>query len=499
MPNLSDFREAVLNFINDNKEYRSLVLLAAGLYPFFQYYSNNISEATSWQQLLFIAGICFVLPQISKVVWSYVSRLKLFKPIKSYGLSILNSVLFSGLIGFLVLNLSNKKLLLVLVVAFILGFIIAKHIKKVVVIQVILAIISSVGLAPKLMFELKQDNETWAKISKEELNTTFVKTPNIFVIQPDGYANFMEMSEPPYNFNNENFEDWLGEKGFANYNNFRSNYYSTYTSNASMFAMQHHYYSNTNRATLKTHKANEVIVGKYNNALSIFKRNNYKTHLITDNSYFLIDREPLEYNYCNIKPSQLSFHNSGLVGGVDLISDLEKVLDTLPKKNNFFFIEKTIPSHIMYSERLTKGKTIERLEYLERVELANEWLKSLVNHINEFDDEAIIIIVADHGGLVGLDYTLEAVNRKLNNLETRSTFTSMLSIKWSKYNTSKELSYKSNVNLFRNLFYVLSENEDLLKNSEDNSSYLPLKENGKANYYQYIDDKGNFVFNKVSP
>jgi len=498
MSKLSSLKDKIIDFINDRNEYCHLVVFVAGLYPFFQYYSNNISEATSWQQLLFIAGLCFVLPQILLLLWNYCKNFKIFTRIRTNGISILNAVVFSGLIGFLVLNLNRKMLLATFIVAAVIGFILVKHLKKIIIIQVILAVTSIVSLVPKLLFELQHDNATWATISDEELNTTLLKTPNIFVIQPDGYVNFSDMDQPPYSFNNSDFEAWLGTSGFTNYRNFRSNYYSTYTSNSSMFAMQHHYYTNTNRATLKTHDANEAIVGKYNNVLNILKKNNYKSHLITDNSYFLIDREVSHYDYCNIKANQLSFYKSGVLKDMDMLSDFKSVLDTLSDSKNFFFIEKTVPGHIRHRENISEGKTIERLKYLDEVKLANQWIKSLVVQISEFDEQALIIIVADHGGYVGLDYTLEAVNRKLNHLETISAFSSMLSIKWPKDYIPDGLTFKSNVNLFRNVFYTLSKNDKLLSNSKDNSSFLPLMENGKANYYQYIDDKGNFVFNKVS-
>jgi hypothetical protein len=497
MNKLNEIRNKITDFLNNKKEYSHLAIFVAGLYPFFQYYSNNIAEATSWQQFLFITGLCFVLPQIVLLLWAFCRKLNVFKLIKNKGISILNAIVFSGLIGFLVLNLNRKMLVIILIVGAILGFILMKHLKKVLIIQFIFTITSVVSLAPKLLFQLQHDNSTWAKLSEEELDTEFLKTPNIFVIQPDGYVNVSEISQAPYNFNNSEFVTWLSASGFKNHSDFRSNYYSTYTSNSSMFAMQHHYYSNTNPATLKTHDANEAIVGKYNNVLNILKNNKYRSHLITDNSYFLIDREPSQYDYCNINSNLISYHNSGAVNGADIIPDLERVLDTLSGTSNFFFIEKTLPSHIRYAKNTTEGIDKERLRYIERVKLANDWIESLVKKINEFDEQALIIIVADHGGFVGLEYTLEAVMKKLNYQEVISSFSSLLSIKWPDGYESEDLNYMSNVNLFRNVFYTLSKNDKLLNNLNDNSSFLPLKENGKANYYQYLDDKGKFVFKKI--
>ncbi|GAA3569893.1 hypothetical protein GCM10022395_19410 [Snuella lapsa] len=352
---------------------------------------------------------------------------------------------------------------------------------------------------PSLYFAVNQDNDTWTKLSNELISVKLDKTPNIFVIQPDGYVNISEINLPPYNFDNSTFYGWLSENGFINYPNFRSNYYSTLTSNASMFAMKHHYYSNTNRSNLKTFNALEAIVGKDNNTLKILKNNNYKTHLITDNTYFLINRTPLVYDYCNVPLNKVSYYDTGNVKGVDIISDFESIIDTLSKNKNFFFIEKTLPSHVMYSKRLSKGISQERIEYLDRLELANEWIKRLFEKIKKFDEEAFVVIVADHGGYVGLEYTLEAVNRKLNPTEIKSAFSSMLSIKWPQKINSKGLKFKSNVNLFRNVFYSLTENKNLEKKTLEDTSFIPYFENGNYSFYKCIDKDYNIIFKPATP
>ena len=260
----------------------------------------------------------------------------------------------------------------------------------------------------------------------------------------------------------------------------------------------YHYYSNTNRSTLKTHRANEAIVGKYNNVLNILSKNGYNSHLISDNSYFLIDRVISQYDYSNINTTWMSYHKSGSVRGVEIQKDLSSVLDTLKSSRNFFFIEKTLPSHIIYKKSKSLGVEGERKRYLNRLKEANQWITNLVNRINDYDEEALIIIVADHGGQVGLEYTLESVNKRLNPQEALSTFSSMLSIKWPKSIEAEHINFKSNVNLFRQVFFLLSGNKEFLINLSDNSSYLPLRTNSTFNFYQYINDSGLPVFKELT-
>jgi len=127
------------------------------------------------------------------------------------------------------------------------GLLLYKHIKKIIVLQFILALLSLVTFIPKLYFVVKHDNNDWLENSEILLNTKLKLKPNIFVIQPDGYINKSQINKPPYNFDNSEFEHFLDKNYFVNYPDYRSNYYSTLTSNSSMFAMKHHYYSNTNK------------------------------------------------------------------------------------------------------------------------------------------------------------------------------------------------------------------------------------------------------------
>ncbi len=295
----------IKSLLTDHKSNKTInprvVVFVAGLYPIFHYYSSNLSEATSWQQFLFMFALCFVLPQLLLGLKNLVFKIKFLKPLKPNYLPIYNATVFGGLIGFLTFFPQKKLVLLCVVIGFVVGFLLKKHLKKVLFIQFLMALMALVSFVPNLIFHINQDNASWAALSEEELDTQLIEKPNIFVIQPDGYVNFSEIDKPPYNYDNSGFENWLTSKGFTNYDGFRSNYYSTLTSNSSMFAMKHHYYSNTSKSTLKTHKANEVIAGDYNNVLKILKNNGYKSFLVTDNSYFLIDRIPSKFDYCKYK------------------------------------------------------------------------------------------------------------------------------------------------------------------------------------------------------
>lgn len=485
-------------FLNDSrKDYSILYIIVAGLYPFLHYYNSNLAIADSMTQCLMLVLVCFIVPIVLWIISKILVKLKVFSFFKSSYISILNIATFSMLLSILIFQLHKKELLIVLIIASILGFLLFKHLKKIVIIQLLLAIISFFTFIPKAWFALQQDNNVWALVPESMLEVKLNHKPNIFVIQPDGYVNSADLKNPPYGYDNSEFEGWLKQQNFTIYDDFRSNYYSTLSSNSSMFAMKHHYYSNTNKNTLKTHNANNVIVGKQNNVLKILKKNQYRTHLFTDNSFFLANRRDVFFDYCNISENELHYFVTGSIKGLDILADLSKTLDTLTKTGNFFFIEKTIPSHITHSKHRAKGVEQERVDYLDRLEMTNEWLKNLIEEIHHFDSEAMIVIVADHGGYVGLEYTMEVVNRKLKPIEIISSFSSILTIKWPQYIENQNLNFKTNVNLFHNIFYALSGDAIFLDNLQPNTSYLPFIENGNTLYYKCIDENKNTVFKPI--
>ncbi len=471
------------------------IAIAAGLYPLIHYYNGNFDMADSWFQFGFLVGICVLLPLILIWVTSFLLKFSVFTIIRKNGIAAANLVLFFGLLSLLIFQPDKKLFALILLGAFMLSFLLYKHLRKVVIIQYLLAVFALISFVPRMFFIINY-NDDWAQVSDSIKEATFKTKPNIYVIQPDGYTNFVDMRKPPYDNPNKGFENWLVKNGFTNYSNFRSNYYSTLTSNASMFAMKHHYYENTYRGNLKTFGSQEVIVGQ-NTTLDILTRNGYEKTLLTDNSFFLINRKLKGFDDCNVPQNKILPYDTGGVKGVDIVADFEERLQSQGETPQFYFIEKTTPSHIMYTTAASLGIEGEREAYLKRLKRAHGWVGDLVRLIQKYDDNALVILVSDHGGYVGLTSVKEVETRQLNEIEAVSVFSTQLSIKWANGEVPEDLEFKSNVNVFRQVFSYLSEEPAFLDHMEDNGSYLPLYEGWKANYYEYLDDLGNYTFRKL--
>src|SRR5690606_9901564 len=305
----------------------------------------------------------------------------------------------------------------------------------------------------------------------------------IYYIQPDGYANFSELENESYNFDNSSFEAFLDENDFKNYPDFRSNYTSTLTSNSATFMMKHHYY-NKDTGYAEMLNARKNIVSE-NTVLAIFKNNGYKTHFLTEHPYLMVNRPKIGFDFTNFQYSEIPYITKGFDIGKDVYPDLENAIASKKDGGNFFFIEIFEPSHISTTKAASKGKEKERQIWLEKMEIANGKLKKMINLIVEKDPNAMIMIMADHGGYVGMDYTQE-VYKKTNDRDfVYSIFGAMLSIRWPNNEAPQiDTNLKSCINVFRVLFSYLGNDEKYLKHLQDDKSYLILKEGVPEGIYE---------------
>src|SRR5690606_10426564 len=292
----------------------------------------------------------------------------------------------------------------ILIFSVLIAYFLHKHFKKWLAVQLVLAFVGIIGLVPIIIQYLNYSSQ-WTQQPDDIENVIFQKKPNIYYIQPDGYANFSELENESYNFDNSSFETFLDEKDFKNYPNFRSNYTSTLTSNSATFMMKHHYY-NKDTGYAEMLNARKNIVSE-NTVLAIFKNNGYKTHFLTEHPYLMVNRPKIGFDFTNFQYSEIPYITKGFDIGKDVYPDLENAIASKKDGGNFFFIEIFEPSHISTTKAASKGKEKERQIWLEKMEIANGKLKKMINLIVEKDPNAMIMIMADHGGYVGMDYTQE--------------------------------------------------------------------------------------------
>ncbi len=489
---------SLYRFLTNHRPYIVLTAVAAGLYPLVYNYDSNFTLVSSWQQFLNFTVVCLLLPIII-VTLSYwtVKKISVLSPLEKFVLPVLNFTIFTSLMMLSIYGFQKKILLLALTIAVLLALLFFRHYKKVVLIQLLMVLVTLVTLIPYLLREMRYDH-SWTQLPDNIEDARFKKQPNVYVIQPDGYANFSEMEKDHYNFDNTEFESFLIDNNFKLYPNFRSNYSNTVSSNSSMFAMRHHYYDRPYPDERNPNRYRKVIAGN-NPVIAAFKKNGYTTSLLLDKSYALLNRPVLLYDYCNISYSDIPIFSRGFDHTEKILGKLDSLMTSRANLNNFYFVEKIKPGHIPVLKSDSEGWEAEREVYFNELREANIWLQDIIDLIVKKDSNSLIVLVSDHGGYVGWNYTGERRKKTQDEQLIRSVFSNMLAIRWPNNRAPEyDLQLRSNVNLFRVLLTYLSENAGYLDALEPDSSFLIINEGAPFGVYEVIDDKGNIVFNKFS-
>lgn len=486
-------RALIINFLERNKHYPIIAAIAAGLYPLLYYYNSNFTLINSWSQFTFFL-ICFILLPCIVFYFSF-ALTKKFDKKKTYIEYIIPLLNFTAFVFFMLLctyGFKNKLLLLCLLVPVFLAIILKKHLNKIIVFQYLLAVFVFFKLIPDL-YKVLSYSSKWQDQPDNIERVLFKKKPNIYIIQPDGYANFSELKKGYYNYDNTNFERFLKAENFKLYNNYRSNYRSTLSSNSSMFSMKHHYYNNTTSSSKELYNTREVIVGD-NPVISILKNNGYKSFLLLERPYLLVNRPKVYYDYCNIDFKEISYLARGFEIEKNVIKELDHKITENDGNSNFYFIGLMRPSHISVNKNESLGVNKERAKYLKDLEKANQSLKEIINLIKEKDKNSLVVIVADHGGFIGLNYTQETTIKQTDRDIIYSIYTSALAIKWPDDAPYFDDKLNTSVNLFRILFSYLGENESYLNFLQEDESFAIIKGGAPSGLYKYIDNKGTIVF-----
>ncbi len=474
---------------NDKKDFNPLLVgFISGFYPLVFYCSNNFWAINSWNHLwfflLFFLGIPIVIFTIAWAVLKFPTKLLRYK---SQLLFVTIIMTVATLMSWaMYLDFKKKMLLAMLIIAIALAWKLHSHYKKLLVLILIMSVIPTVNCAIKLVEQLQPQD--WTELPDSIGEADFKKTPNIYMIQPDGYVAQDMMESDLYYFDNPLY-GWLEGEGFKVYNNFRSNYPASLTSNSSMLAMRQHQFGTALFPSIEMPLARDILAGN-NNVIQILKRNGYYNIFIVQDDYFQQSLPEQHYDYYNIDADKIPYFSNGKNLEADVFEDLKAAMDTLQTTApRFFFVEKLLPHHVHFAA----SKEEERNSYIKKIEEVNVWLEKTVDYITETDPSAIVIILADHGGWVGLGSYGEMFSTRDPD-QIKSVYSTLAAIKWNGYlpqGFDSQLS--SNVNVFRILFSALSENPEFLKQMEDNSSYILQQGTLFNSVRKAIDDKGNVL------
>lgn len=474
-----------------------LMGIATGIYPLLFYYSNNFSLINSWKHVAFFIGLFICFPITLMASFHFLSpKIQFIKTHYQALLTFSNLFLFSLFILIcLYASIPFYFLIISIVIAVTGVYLFKNHLFKIVVFQLLLAFVGLFYFVPRVHQQLTY-SEDW-KIQPDDIEEAiFKKTPNIYYIQTDGYVNFSEIGKGYYNYNNDTIKNYLENKGFDIQYNIRSNYTATLESNMAIFALKHHYYNYGYNFSEMTNARETIITD--NVVLRILKNNGYKTHFLAEWPYLISNLPKMGYDYCNFKYSTISLISEGFSDKKEIFSSLQEVFDSTATQPNFYFMEILDPGHVTSRKSESLGKIKEKEQYFEKLERCNTKLVEIIDFLTAKDPEALIIILADHGGYVGYEYMLENRYKTDDRDLWYSAFSSQLAIKWPEGKKPEEATYfKTSVNMFRILFSYLSAQNKYLENLEEDASFTIIEKGAPKGIYQVIDSTGAIVFKKV--
>jgi hypothetical protein len=486
----------LINSIIRQKQNPILIGGLSGMFPAIFYSVKNFGLVYSSRHLLFFT-ICFVIiPIIISVVVNTVLSSYKYHQLKQHWNPFFSFVYFFGSINFL--NFGGKLELLlypfILLGGIVFSYGFKAHFSKFLFFQFLLTVyaLCKLGLG---FFNYTNFSSEWKTQNDDIEQIKLIHRPNIYLFQPDGYVNFSEIDKGYYNIDNSVFENYLTQKGFINYDGFRSNYFSTLTSNSSLFMMKHHhYFYKPEKGDLFNYRKHIITE---NTVLSILKNNNYQTHYIVENPYILANVPKLGFDSVNISYDEFGPLYQWGEPVHDVYEDFLTLLNHDRTSPQFYFVEFYKPFHVSVSKKVSKGKEKEREQWIDQLKEANNLLVNLVDSVLEKDPNALIIILGDHGGYVGFDYTKQIKTKTLNRDLIYSAFSAQLSILWPSENlkqSSPEI--KSTVNVFRHVFSNLAEDPKYTKHLEPNESWNIVFDKEEKGIFKYIDENGEI---DVSP
>ena len=484
-------------FLKSEKDYVILTAIAAGLYPMIYYFSRQYNLVNSWSHLLFFTVVFLVFPVCVFWFLNKLASLAVFKNWKIYILPFLNLFFFLVFIQYCIsATFGKKRILLVFVLALGLAYVFKNIFKKIIVLQLLLA---TIGLFSLLFTVIEQNSysNNWKVQPDAIASLIFKKQPNVYYIQPDGYVNTEELNKGYYKIDNQEFNTFLKDNKFIDYLGFRSNYDATLATNSSIFTMKHHYYYGHSGANEVSH-ARKTIISE-NIVLNTFKKNNYQTYFLTEYPYLMLNKPKMGYDKTNFKYAEIPFIGNGLETYKDVVPSLDAFLNEDSSKPKFFFIEVFNPKHISNGLQGEKIHARYKVEYKENLKQANLTLKEIINTITQKDTNALIVIMADHGGYLGFSTLQEGNTMHKERDKLYSMFSSKLAIRWPNNEAFIPITkLQTTVNLFRVLFSYLAEDTSYLDYLENDSSYGLIKNGAPKGVYQLIDENGQITSEKIN-
>jgi hypothetical protein len=307
--------------------------------------------------------------------------------------------------------------------------------------------------------------------------------PDVYFIVPDGYPSRTAL-RAVFGIDDGGLEEGLAAQGFTEYDGVFSNYMYTVSSISASLGMRHHQYrGNVGNAELLGGRP--FITSDRNPVVHVFRNNGYQVSYVHQLEYLftmgcgidLCSPTPAWVDALELLPG---FLRRAFAGDRSLPSLERRALDQIDAAlatdtPQFLYVHFQAPNHSLTFEQSREELAAFRSTFGDRIQTANATLLSLVSRILSRDDDALIIVSADHGAW-GFGTTMWAEHSVLESvpdpLIALDHLGVRLAIRWPSGEPPDGTPIRSNVNLFRHVLAYLSGNDALLKDLAPDDGYL---------------------------
>jgi hypothetical protein len=431
-----------------------------------------------------------------------------------------------GIIGFLLLSfgiiremIMDKFLFISLFITITLFFVVVGYFSKLLIINLtLICLILFNGIFGLLNTFQKTTTSVSASTTSLNKNIVLKQKPNIYLVILESY-NSLAIRKNVYDIDNKPLIEALGKYGFEIYENNYSNYNFTLASVSSIFMMDHHYYC-YNQGTSDGSMYRKIIGGLIQNpVLQILSSNGYNLDYsqfssgLYDAAPFLDNvkpqhrLQPIElfnnFFYTFVKIFKLNIWCPNIFSKLFQFTDynIYTLHDKFEKTN--FYIKPTFTliytgaTHTPHSyfelpvsiQNIKKSTTLPlwrlysennywKTAYHDFVIKSDSNLIQRIKNICEKDSTALVVLIGDHGATQHRNQWRGKKSDPNDNLidngispliATMDMFEIFLAIKWP---NQKPHEYFSHVNLFREIFAILSEDTTILSTKVADNSYI---------------------------
>ena len=417
------------------------MVLTMGCWSLLHLYQNNWQLVNTNAQLRWMLQTFLLLPVLSVVFILFMQR---YIRIKWLALGMAFAWIPVVVIIAVTGSVAYKTLALSGLVGAAVGYLVRRHAVKVLLLEVVVLFTAFVSYVFAVKIETGPEPAPGLELMANIAVTD--ERPNIYVLQPDGYVSPATLRKQPYALQEATIQAALEQRGFSWNLDFESNYDNTLESNASLFRAG---YLPESRIALR-----KAIV-QNNNMLRFLKEHGYRAHLVTDTPYLIMNGIAPSFDTYSFQDEDLPPLNRAFRSRSDTLEELGELLATNDKQSRFVFMERLVPGHVAVHESNSDGVEGERIKYVNAISDANAWIIAAVDSILASDKSAVILILADHGGFVGLSTSTDTREALGNEILLRSIYSAAYALRLPDAEAPQYALPNSTVNVFPHLLCEL--------------------------------------------